>query len=67
VLREQKNMAQRCSVCGRGATKGASRSHSNIKTLKRQKINLQSRKIGERYVKVCANCLKTKKKKAAKK
>jgi large subunit ribosomal protein L28 len=55
-------MAQRCSVCGRGATKGAQRSHSNRQTLKRQKINLQSKKIGERYEKVCASCLKTGKK-----
>ncbi|MFA5248299.1 MAG: bL28 family ribosomal protein [Patescibacteria group bacterium] len=55
-------MALRCSVCGRGATKGASRSHSNRQTLKRQKINLQSKKIGDRYEKVCASCLKTSKK-----
>lgn len=56
-------MAQRCSICGRGATKGASRSHSNRKTLKRQKINLQTAKIGDSYEKVCAKCLKTSKKK----
>lgn len=58
-----KNMAQRCAVCGRGATKGASRSHSNIKTLKRQKINLQTAKVDDKYEKVCVKCLKTAKNK----
>ena len=43
------------------------RSHSNRKTLKRQNINLQNRKMDGQTVKVCVNCLKTKKKSAAKK
>jgi ribosomal protein L28 len=58
-------MAKRCSVCGRGSTSGATRSHSNRKTLKRQNINLQTRKMDGQTVKVCVNCLKTAKKKAA--
>ena len=52
-------MAKKCDICGRKATKGASRSHSNIKTLKRQNINLQSKKIDGKKVKICAKCIKT--------
>ncbi|MFA4830601.1 MAG: bL28 family ribosomal protein [Patescibacteria group bacterium] len=48
-------MSRRCEVCGRGPTKGASRSHSKIKTLKRQYINLQ--KVGKK--KVCTKCIRT--------
>ena len=52
-------MARRCDICGRGSKKDASRSHSNIKTTKRQYINLQSRKINGQRMKVCTKCLKT--------
>ena len=52
-------MAKRCDVCGRGSTKGASRSHSNIKTIKRQNINLQAKKIGGEKIQVCTKCIKT--------
>jgi len=52
-------MAKKCDLCGRGATKGASRSHSKIKTLKRQGINLQSKVIDGLKVKVCTSCLRT--------
>jgi len=52
-------MAKKCDLCGRGATKGASRSHSKIKTLKRQNINLQSRTIEGEKVKLCTSCLRT--------
>lgn len=52
-------MAKRCDLCGRGATKGASRSHSKIKTLKRQNINLQSKTIEGEKVKLCTSCLRT--------
>ncbi len=55
-------MAKRCVVCGRGSTSGAQRSHSNRQTLKRQNINLQTRKLEGQTVKVCVNCLKTAKK-----
>ena len=55
-------MAKQCDICHRSATKGASRSHSNIKTLKRQGINLQTYKIGGQTVKVCTGCLRTAKK-----
>ena len=52
-------MAKKCDLCGRGATKGASRSHSKIKTLKRQGINLQSKVIEGVKVKVCTSCMRT--------
>lgn len=52
-------MAKKCDVCGRGSTKDASRSHSNIKTIKRQYLNLQVKKIHGRRLAVCAKCLKT--------
>ena len=52
-------MSKKCDICGRSATKGASRSHSNIKTLRRQNINLQSKKVGGRKIKVCVKCIRT--------
>lgn len=52
-------MAKKCEVCGRGSTKDASRSHSNIKTLKRQYLNLQVKTIGGKRQAVCAKCIKT--------
>ncbi|NTW22795.1 50S ribosomal protein L28 [Candidatus Falkowbacteria bacterium] len=52
-------MAKRCDACGRGATKDASRSHSNIKTIKRQHINLQSKKIAGEKLKICTSCIRT--------
>lgn len=58
-------MGKKCDVCGRSSTKGASRSHSNIKTLKRQGINLQTKTIMGMKAKVCTNCLRTMKKNEA--
>jgi len=52
-------MAKRCDICGRGATAGASRSHSKIKTLRRQNINLQSKTIDGVPLRVCASCIRT--------
>lgn len=52
-------MAKKCDICGRGSTKGASRSHSKIKTLKRQNINLQSKVVDGVKSKVCTSCLRT--------
>lgn len=52
-------MAKKCDLCGRSATKGASRSHSKIKTLKRQNINLQSKTIDGMKAKLCTSCLRT--------
>ena len=54
----------KCAVCGRGATRDASRSHSNVRTLKRQYPNLQTTKVEGKKVKACTNCIKTTKTKA---
>jgi len=52
-------MAKKCDLCGRSATKGASRSHSKIKTLKKQHINLQTKEIDGTKFKLCTSCLRT--------
>lgn len=52
-------MARKCDLCRRSSTKGATRSHSKVKTLKRQHINLQTRSIGGAKLKVCTSCLRT--------
>jgi len=52
-------MAKKCDLCGRSATKGASRSHSKIKTLKRQNINLQSKTVDGLKMRVCVACIRT--------
>ncbi len=54
-------MAQRCTICDKGSKKSATRSHSNIKTLTRQKPNLQ--KVNGVYL--CTRCLKTQAKQTA--
>lgn len=51
-------MARLCDSCGRGSKRAAIRSHSNIKTLRRQKPNLQ--KFGDK--RVCTRCVRTLKK-----
>lgn len=56
-------MAKKCDICGRSATRGASRSHSKIRTLKRQNINLQIKNIDGLKLKVCTSCLRTRAKK----
>lgn len=55
-------MAKKCEVCERGSTKDAKRSHSNIKTIQRQHINLQTKTVDGKKMKVCAKCIKTLKK-----
>ncbi|MFH1193953.1 MAG: L28 family ribosomal protein [bacterium] len=55
-------MSRRCEKCGRGSKKSASRSHSNIKTIKRQYVNLQYKTVDGERMKVCAKCIKTAKK-----
>lgn len=59
-------MGKRCDLCDRGSMKDASRSHSNIKTLKRQHPNLQGRKIDGATIRVCTKCIKTVKRDTAK-
>jgi ribosomal protein L28 len=52
-------MAKKCDICGRSSMRGASRSHSNIRTLKRQYINLQAKTVNGVKKQVCTNCIKT--------
>lgn len=52
-------MARKCEICGRGYLKGNIRSHSNIATIKKQKINLQSTVIDGKKVKACTKCIKS--------
>lgn len=52
-------MSKRCEICKKGSTKGAKRSHSNIKTIKRQNRNLQTRKFNGVKIRICTKCLRT--------
>ncbi|MBU0671118.1 MAG: 50S ribosomal protein L28 [Patescibacteria group bacterium] len=52
-------MARECEICGRGYLKGNTRSHSNIATINRQKINLQNMKKDGKKVNACTKCIKT--------
>ncbi|MDA2922284.1 50S ribosomal protein L28 [Patescibacteria group bacterium AH-259-L07] len=55
-------MARKCTICGRGPATAISRSHSNVATKRRQYLNLQTKKISGKRVKLCTRCLKTLKK-----
>lgn len=48
-------MARICTKCGKGSKKAANRSHSKIKTLRRQKPNLQK----VEGVLVCTRCMRS--------
>jgi len=50
-----KIMARICSTCGKGSKKAANRSHSKMKTLRRQNPNLQ--KVDGSLV--CTACIRT--------
>jgi len=52
-------MSKQCDLCARAATRGATRSHSKVRTLKRQNINLQPRQVGGFKIKLCTSCLRT--------
>ncbi len=52
-------MAKQCDLCERGSTKGARRSHSNIKTIRRQNINLQTKHVDGKKMLLCTRCIKT--------
>ena len=53
-------MSRRCELCEKGAKKAANRSHAKNKTLRRQKVNLQT----VDGVKLCTKCIRTITKKA---
>lgn len=48
-----------CEICGREPLKGNQKSHSNIKTIRRQKLNLQTKKVNGKKVIVCTSCIRT--------
>lgn len=48
-----------CDVCGREPLKGHWRSYSNIKTIRRQKLNLQAKTINGVRKRVCTSCMRT--------
>ncbi len=56
-------MARRCVVCGKGTETGNAVSHSNIKTRRTWKANVQKVKAlvdgTPRKVAVCTRCLKS--------
>ena len=52
-------MSRVCEVCGRGPGSGHTVSHSNVKTLRKFQINLQSKKIDGTKTKICTRCIKT--------
>jgi len=52
-------MARTCEVCGRGSLKSKTRSHSNIGTIRRQKVNLQSLLVKGKRLQACAGCIRT--------
>lgn len=56
-------MSRVCQICGRGPKSSQSRSHSNIATKRIVAINLQTKKTGDRNIKICTKCLKTQAKK----
>ncbi|MFA5925973.1 MAG: 50S ribosomal protein L28 [Parcubacteria group bacterium] len=60
-------MSRVCQVCGRGPKSAQKRSHSNIATKRVMAINLQSKKIDGKNLKICTKCLKTKSKSKSKK
>ncbi|MDD3498197.1 MAG: 50S ribosomal protein L28 [Candidatus Moranbacteria bacterium] len=53
-------MSKTCEICGRGTKTGHSRSHSNIATKRKFKINIQTKKLDGKKVKACTRCIRTK-------
>ena len=49
----------RCSVCGKKAMTGHTRSHSNVATKRRFKVNVQNKVIDGKKVKICTGCIRT--------
>lgn len=52
-------MSQFCETCGRGALSAQSRSHSNIATKTRKRVNLQVKRLGGQTYRMCTRCLRT--------
>ncbi|HRZ95056.1 MAG TPA: 50S ribosomal protein L28 [Candidatus Moranbacteria bacterium] len=52
-------MSRVCEICGRGSQSGHKVSHSNIKTLRKFMVNLQTKKVNGERKRVCTKCIKT--------
>ncbi len=52
-------MSRTCEICGRGTKSGHSRSHSNIATKRKFKVNIQNKKINGKKRKICVKCIRT--------
>ncbi len=52
-------MSKVCEICNRKAMSGNLRSHSNISTKRKMKLNLQNKKIDGQKTTLCTSCLKT--------
>ncbi|MBI4425963.1 MAG: hypothetical protein HY567_00095 [Candidatus Kerfeldbacteria bacterium] len=51
-------MAQACTICGRDSRNINHRSHSNIATARRVRVNLQTLFINGRRVLACTSCIR---------
>ena len=58
-------MSRTCALCGKSAVRANNVSHSNIKTPRRQKPNLQSLAVGAERLRVCSACRRAARKQAA--
>ncbi|OIP59170.1 MAG: 50S ribosomal protein L28 [Candidatus Moranbacteria bacterium CG_4_10_14_3_um_filter_45_9] len=52
-------MSRMCQLTGRGTASGNTRSHSNIVTRRKFKINLQTKRIGGVKLRVSTRALRT--------
>ena len=57
-------MSRICDICGRGTTASFSKSHANNKTKTTNKINLQTKKVNGKRIKICTKCIKNLSKKS---
>lgn len=65
ILKNMSTLINRtCQMCERGSLKGHRVSHSNIKTIHRQEINLQTKTVNGKKIKICTKCIRTLKKNA---
>ncbi len=49
----------RCQICGKRNRTGNSRSHSNVATKRKFKVNLQTKRINGKKMTICTACIKT--------
>jgi len=52
-------MSKVCAICQRGPQVKIFRSKSMIATKRKQNLNLQTKTINHKKIKICSNCLKT--------